>query len=170
MTADIGYTHRFVASSDTSRKSARAFLGHALRTRRQWVFYLLVLALFTVVLMSGMDPRLGLGSQITWAAVFALLPTLIVAFSLVAISYVRMVRGSRLRLFEGAVLESGFGEDEMVFRNPIAAVRISFRGIKSLTARGDFVFMQQHGVPVVGIYPRELFPDDAIDRILRATR
>jgi hypothetical protein len=37
--------------------------------------------------------------------------------------------------------------------------------VRSVAPRGDFVFLQQHGVPVVAVYPRELFPDDAIARI-----
>ena len=49
---------------------------------------------------------------------FALVPTLIIAAWVSTVSYLKMVRGSRLRLFNGAVLESGFGESEMVFRNP----------------------------------------------------
>jgi hypothetical protein len=43
--------------------------------------------------------------------------------------------------------------------------RLSYRAVRSVAPRGDFVFLQQHGVPVVAVYPRELFPDDAIARI-----
>lgn len=99
---------------------------------------------------------------------FALLPTLILAVWALAMSYLRMVRRSRWRLFNGAVLESGFGDGEMVFRNTLGSVRLSYKGVRSVTARGKFVFIQMHGVPVMAIYPRELFPDEAITRILLA--
>ena len=165
---DIAYNHRFVASSDTRKMFARAFLGHVYRTRRLWVFYSLVLVLFTVLLMG--DVSTTKSGRLFWAIVFALLPTLIIAAWVSTVSYLKIVRGSRLRLFNGAVLESGFGESEMVFRNPIASVRMSYMGVKSVTARGTVVFMQMHGSPVLAMYPRELFPDVAIDRILARRR
>ena len=125
--------------------------------------------LFALLIMSGWKSG-SIGAQVFWALVFALVPTLILVVWAAAIGYRATVRGSRLRLFNGAVLESGFGEDEMVLRNPIASVRMAYTGIKSITARGGFVFMQQHGSPLFTVYPRELFPDEAIDRILRARR
>ena len=167
-TEDIAYDHRFVASADTRKMFARAFLGHVYRTRRLWIFYCLVLVLFTVLLMG--DVSAATSGRLFWAIVFALVPTLIIAAWVSTVSYLKMVRGSRLRLFNGAVLESGFGESEMVFRNPIASVRMSYKGVKSVNTRGPFVFMQMHGSPVLAMYPRELFPDAAIDRILAARR
>jgi hypothetical protein len=167
-TKHIAYSHRFVSSSDTRKRFARAFLGHVYRTRRLWVFYFLVLVLFTVLLMG--DVSSSMSGRPFWAIAFALLPTLIIAAWVSTVSYLKIVRGSRLRLFDGAVLESGFGESEMVFRNPIASVRMSYMGVKSITARGSFVFMKTHGSPVLAMYPRELFPDAAIDRILAARR
>lgn len=170
MTEDIPYTHRFVATSHTGKKIARAFLGRAHRMKRQWVVYSLFLVIFASIAISGMSESFSLWSRIFWAIVFALVPTLITVVLVVAISYFQMVRGTRVRLFNGAVLESGFGEDEMVIRNPIASGRMAYKGIKSVSVRGDFVFMKHHGLPLVVGYPRELFPDEAINRILRAQR
>jgi len=152
MTGTIAYSHRFVANSDTRKRFARALLGYAYRTKRPWVFYSLLLVIFTLLLMSGRSRSSGLGGRVFWAVVFALLPTPILAVWASAMSYFRMVRRSRWRLFNGAVLESGFGEGEMVFRNPLASVRLSYKGVRSVTARGKFVFMQMHGVPVMAIY------------------
>jgi hypothetical protein len=169
MTEEIPYTHRFVANSGTAGTIARAFQFYAHRLKGRWVCYALILLLFTLLLMSGVSSR-SVGAQFFRAIAFALVPTAILAVWTTAIGYLRMVRGSRLRLFNGAVLESGFGEEEMVLRNPIASVRLAYKGIKSITAQGNFVFMQQRGVPLLTVYPRDLFPDEAIDRILRARR
>lgn len=170
MSEDIQYAHRFVARHDTPREFARAYLRYAHRTKRQWVFYLLLLMLFTLILISGMDATFSLASRVFWGVIFALVPTFFAAGFCATIGYLRMIRGSRHRLFPGAVLESGFGEEELVYRNPLAEARIRYQAIKTLTARGDFVFMQQHGVPLMGIYPRALFPDHAVVRILEARR
>lgn len=169
MTETIAYSHRFVAEAYTGKSLARASLGYAYRTKRPWVFNSLVLVIFTFLLFSRKSSSPDLGGRIFWAAVFALLPTLIHAVWALALSYFRMVRRSRWRLFNGAVLESGFGEGEMVLHNPLGSVRLSYKGVRSVTARGKFVFMQMHGSPVIAIYPRELFPDAAIDRILLAS-
>jgi hypothetical protein len=70
-----------------------------------------------------------------------------------------------VRVFPGAVLESGFGEDALVLRNPVSESRISYKAIRSVTPRGDFIFMRQHGVPLTSVFPRALFPREAIERI-----
>lgn len=169
MTEVISYTHRFVADSGTRKKAARAFVGHAQRMRSVWVFYAFLLTLFAVILSSGMDAKFGLGTRAVWGLVYAILPTSVLAAFIAVVGYLRTFRGAKLRLFDGAVLESGFGEHEMVLRNPLAASRLSYRGVESITARGDFVFMRQHGIALVGVYPRELFPDDVFERILQTT-
>jgi len=63
------------------------------------------------------------------------------------------------------VLESGFGVNAMVLRGPLSESRIDYAAVRSLTRHGEFVFLRQRGVPVVSVFPRELFPDDAIARI-----
>lgn len=170
MNMSISYTNRFVANAGTRREIARAFVGHAQRMRGTWLFYLLVLVLFAVISVSGMDTRFGLRTRVAWSILYAIVPTAVVAALIATIGYLRTYRGSRLRLFEGAALESGFGENEMILRGPLAEVRLSYQGIRSITARRNFVFMRQHGSPLVSVYPRELFPDEALERILHTKR
>lgn len=129
-TDDVEFTHRFVATSDTRRKCALAFVRHVHRTRTTWVLYSALLMPFTVLIFSGLDER------------FSLEPRLV----------------------------SGFGDGAMVLRNPLSTARIRYEGIQSVTARGDVDFMRQQGVPLLGVYPRELFPDEAIERIRGAHR
>lgn len=168
MTEDIAYTHRFVANPEVAKAIARAFQFYAHTLKGRWIFYALVLVLFALIFVSGMSGSIG--AQVSWAFALALVPTLFLAVWTAVVSYWKMVRDSRLRLFNGAVLESGFGEKEMVLRDPLGSARLAYIGIKSVTARGHFVFIQRHGVPLFSVYPRELFPDEAIDRILRARR
>lgn len=97
-TEDIAYDHRFVASADTRKMFARAFLGHVYRTRRLWIFYCLVLVLFTVLLMG--DVSAATSGRLFWAIVFALVPTLIIAAWVSTVSYLKMVRGSEVAPFQ----------------------------------------------------------------------
>jgi hypothetical protein len=165
----IPYTYRFVASPDTGRKMARALIGHAHRMKRQWIFYSLILALFTLIIVTGMDSSYSLGKRLFWAIVFALVPTLLLAAFFSVLGYFRVARSAQVRVFPGAVLESGFGEDALVLRNPLSESRISYRAIRSITPRGDFIFMRQHGVPLTSVFPRALFPREAIERIPRSS-
>lgn len=167
MTEEIPYGHRFVVNSDTAKTIARAYQFYAHRLKGRWIFYGLILVLFALLFMAGWRSG-SIGARVFWAIVFALVPTTILAVWAAAIGYLATVRGSRLHLYNGAVLESGFGEKELVLRNPIASMRLAYIGIKSVTARGNFVFIQQNGSPLLSVYPRELFPDEAIARILRA--
>jgi heme/copper-type cytochrome/quinol oxidase subunit 4 len=170
MSGSVPYTHRFVADSETGPKMARAFVGRAHRMKRQWIAYVLFLVLFTLLFLTGMDVRYSLQTRLVWAVMFALVPTLLLAVVISLLAYVRLIRGARIRVFPGAVLESGFGEDAMVLRNPVSEVRINYAAIKSVTPGGEFVFMRQLGLPLTSIYPRELFPDAAIARITGRAR
>jgi hypothetical protein len=165
MAEDIAFTHRFVAGPDTRRQMARAFVDHVQRMRRMRVIYLLCLSAFTVIMWTGLDDGLAPGARLSWSVAYALVPTLLAALLFAAAGYVSTLRGARMRLFPGAVIESGFGEDELVLRGPVSETRLSYRAVRSLVSRGEFVFLQQHGLAVVSIFPRALFPDEAIARI-----
>lgn len=169
MSEQISFTERFVARADTPRRMARAFVRERHRSPALWILYLLVLLTFAALVLTGMDPSFGLGTRLVWAVVFALVPTAIVVAAVSVLAYVVTVRGARVRLFEGAVLESGFGAESFVLRNPVAESQISYRAIKSLRAHGEHVFLRQHGVAIISVYPRELFPDDALERVRSAT-
>jgi hypothetical protein len=164
-TEPIPFTYRFVASPDTGRRMARALIGHAHRMRRQWIVYLLILMLFTLIIVTGMDSSDSLRKRLFWAIVFALVPTVLVGVFFSVLGYFRVARSAQVRVFPGAVLESGFGEDALVLRNPMSESRISYQAIRSVTPRGDFIFMRQHGVSLISVFPRALFPGEAIERM-----
>jgi hypothetical protein len=165
MTEDIPYTHRFVADSDTGERMALAILGRLHRMKPQWIMYSCVLVLFTALLMSLMNASVTPRDRLAWGLLLALLPTLLSAVLGMAFHFRQVVRKSRARLYKGAILESGFGEQELVLRNPLASARLAYRGIQSVSARGDFVFLKFYGLSTVAVYPRELFPHEAISWI-----
>ncbi|MDQ3028524.1 MAG: hypothetical protein M3R09_00530 [Actinomycetota bacterium] len=170
MTEPIEYTNRYVADADKRRRFARAYVGYAHRPRGVWVFHAGVLMLFAMILGSGIDPRYGLGTRVAWGLVWATIPTSVIALCLAALVYLRALRDAKVRLYDGAVIESGFGEREMVSRSPRSSSRLNYQAIGSVTPRGDFVFLRLHGVALVSVYPRELFPDDAMERIRQSGR
>jgi hypothetical protein len=165
MSESVAFTERFVADPGTARRLASAFAAERLRNRRIWILFGLVLLVMAAILLLGMDPDFRLGARVAWALIVAIVPTTLLIAAFAALAYVLTLRGARVRLFDGAVLESGFGVNAMVLRGPLSESRIDYAAVRSLTRHGEFVFLRQRGVPVVSVFPRELFPDDAIARI-----
>ena len=163
--APIPYQHRWVAPAGIPEAMARAYVRHLHRRPGLWVAYALFVVLFAAILFLGYDSSLSVGSRILGGLLFGWVPALILALAIRTMLYVRTVRGARLRVYEGAVLESGFGDEAFVFRNPMASGRTSYRAVTAITTQGPFVFVRYEGNPVIACYPRELFPDDAIARI-----
>lgn len=168
MDEEIAYQHRYVASAQTARQLARAYVDHLFRRRQTLVLFAAVFVLLAAIFLLSMDASYALGTRIGWALALAVVPTVIFALAIAMLSYARTVKSAATRVFDGAVLESGFGTDELVLRNPVASSRIQFRAIRSIDVRGEEVFMRQHGVPLVSVFPRELFPDQQLARIRRA--
>ena len=157
----IPYQYRWVAGADTAKQMGRAFLSHLHRRPLIWVAYLLILVLFGTIIFVGYEDYLSVGARIFGAVLFGMVPTLILIAALLTMVYQRTVRGARLRLFDGAELRSGFGEDAFVFSNPIASSRMAYRAVQRVDVEEPFVFVRYDGNPMTAIYPRELFPDEA---------
>ena len=77
--------------------------------------------------------------------------------------------GARYLYGDGAVIETGFGEDEYVIRQGGAVSRIAYVSVEWVATRGAFVLIKVAGNRTYSMHPRELFPDDALERI-RARR
>jgi amino acid transporter len=171
MSEPIAFTERYVVGAGMARSMARSFVADRFRRgRRLWIFVGVFYVLMTIVMVNGFDPDLGLGSRVFWAVVYAIVPTTMFVALLVVLTYTTTVRNTRKRLAEGSVVESGFGTDALVVRGPLSEGRISYASITAVTQHGDFVFLRQVGVPLVNCFPRELFPDAAIERIKAAMR
>jgi hypothetical protein len=53
-------------------------------------------------------------------------------------------------------------------RGPLAEITLSFDGIASLRSTDKWVFLQQTGSPVLGVWPAELFPAADLARMARS--
>ena len=56
-----------------------------------------------------------------------------------------------------------------MYRSPLATTRTRYSGIQSIELDAQFVFLRYEGSSALTIYPRALFPDEAIAR-MRAGR
>lgn len=82
----------------------------------------------------------------------------------------QLARGAQLRRFDGAVLRSGFDDDEFVITTPVSTTRMSFATVRSIAVHGDFVVVRYHGNPITSIYARALFPDEHVAAIRASSR
>jgi hypothetical protein len=166
--SDTSMTARWVATRGSAKQAAGAFLRLTLRRPRWWVFVTVVELLVTVLVALSFDEGYVAVTRVMWGAVYALVPTLGIAGVVLGVGYLlnRRLFGQRLR--EGVVLESGIGERCLVLRGPIAETRLAFDGIASLRMSGSWVFLQQTGSPVLGVWPAELFPPADLARMARS--
>ena len=70
---------RWVATGDSAKQAAGAFLRLTLRRPRWWVFVALVELLFAVLVALSFDDRHAALTRVLWAPVYALVPTLGIA-------------------------------------------------------------------------------------------
>ncbi len=87
-----------------------------------------------------------------------------------ALGYVVNCRNLRRTVLPGTVQRTGFGRDEFVTANALSSSRFSYRAVHSVDSHGDFVFIRFVGQPAMRVYPRGLFPPDAITRLREAAR
>lgn len=161
----IPITERWVATRDSAKQAADAFLMLTLRRRRCWVFFVAVELVLALRFALSFDERYGPATRLFWGPVYALVPTLVIAVLTLGIGHLLNRRYFRGRLREGVVLESGIGERALVLRGPWSESTLSFDGIASVRSSGNWVFLQQIGVPLLGAWPAELFPPADLARL-----
>ena len=165
---DVAFTYRFVATDRTRRDLAGAWMRWFFAQPRTWLILDAFWMCSAVILFLGMDEeRFSTGTRLVWSLLYALVPTIALAGLLGLLAYVHTVRAARIRVHDGALRESGFGEHTLVLRNPVESSRQSYRTIRSIKARGDHVFIRRVGIAPVAVWPRALFPDEEIERVHR---
>lgn len=167
---DIPITGRWVATRDSPRQAAGAFLRLTLRRRRWWVYVAVVELGLALWFGLALGERHDTATRLLWGPVYAVLPTLGIALISLGGGYLLNRRLFRRRLGEGVVLESGIGERAMVLRGPWAESRLTFEGIASVRTSGNWVFLQQIGSPAMNAWPAELFPPADLARLERGLR
>lgn len=160
----IPFTERYVVPPDGRRRLAWASVRFTLfAARSQRLFYGTIVAFALVVrTLEGWSPfgqallqlvglvAIGLALSVLWAC---------------TAGFAQTFHSTRYRFAEGAVHESGFGDEGFVLRGPTGEVHVPFAGLRRVRAHGDFVYMALDGLGGQAIFPRALFPDDEIDRI-----
>lgn len=165
---EVPFTYRIVATDRTRRDLAHASLSWFYTQPVTWLALNVLWMCIAVILFAGMDDkRFSLGTRLLWSLLYAIVPTLLVAAARGAMIYLRTLGAARIRVHDGAVLESGFGEHTLVLCNPVESSRQHYRTIRSITARGDHVFIRRAGLAPVAVWPRALFPDEEIERVRR---
>jgi hypothetical protein len=163
----IPMTRRWVATRDSAKQAAAAFLKLTLRRPQWWVFVAVVEALFAVVVGVSFDEHVGLVTRVVLGLAYAVVPTLVIAGVALGVGYFLNRRRFDQRLGEGVLLESGFGERFLVLRGPWAETTLSFDGIAALRPSAGWVFLQQKGSPVLNGWPAELFSSADLARLER---
>jgi hypothetical protein len=167
--APIPFQHRYVVQAGTAKAMARAFVRYRLGQRNLRLVFLALWLVATLLLFLSYDPdELSTGARVYGGLFYGLLFTLIVLAVGMALTYVATHRLGRGRMTEGAVVESGFGDDAVVINRPGSSGRTDYSVIRAVDVRKAFVFVRFDGNPVTSIYPRELFPDDALARLRQA--
>ena len=160
----IHYQHRFVAEAGTASAMARAAVANTFRSRSWWLTSTSVAAVLALFFLTVTSARFSLLKLVT-AALYGIVVVSMVSVLGAVIIYVRTVRPMRFIVYAGAELQSGFGEDAFVVEGPQGMGRKSYTMVRSVVVRGDFVFVRFRDNPLVVLYPRELFPDEAVARV-----
>jgi hypothetical protein len=160
----IPFTERYVVPPDGRRRLAWASVRFTLLTARsQRLFYgaIVVFALL-VQTLEGWSP---FGPALLEALAFVVAGLVLSVVWTGTVGFSQTWHSTRYRFPEAAVLESGFGDAAFVLSGPTGDVRVPYAGLREVQARGDFVYVSTDGLGGQAIFPRALFPDEAIDRI-----
>ncbi|MEO6627326.1 MAG: hypothetical protein ABIP03_02020 [Aquihabitans sp.] len=163
---DIAFVHEFTVTSATGKQAARALLGFAFGRRQlHKVFGILtiVVALLIYFFFSkdGLTTSLRLFEAAFWAVAF----TLAVALGVAALTYFANRWAFTKNALPGSVIRTGFGRDEFVTSNEFSSSRVSYRAVRSIDLRGGFVLIRYMGSSALRVYPSELFPAAALERV-----
>ena len=158
------YQCRFVADAGTARAMTRALMT-VRGVGRFWFGFVVVLAIGTTLFYDATDMRSGALDRLVTAAGRSVVLVVPVWCVVLAALYLLNLRVMQRRVPEGAVWQSGFEEHDFVVSGPLSSHRYSYQLVRSVIARGDFVFVQLRGNAAMRGYPRALFPDDELARL-----
>ena len=161
-------TYRWTAGRDSARDASRAYFAQLVRRPRFAITFALtwiVLSLYWDLLFAdGTDTA----SRVVWAPVFGLATTVVLVVLLMSVLHLQTVRRMRVRLTEGTVLESGFGDGAVRVRGPLSDSTLTGAGIQWIRTSGAWVLVRQRGVPLIGLWPAALFPREELEHLGRA--
>jgi hypothetical protein len=166
--APIRLTHRYVVGPASA---GAVWRDHVVTNRTKVLLPPIVVCLLLAALIyyPGYDEHYSFLTRAVGATIWAVVTVLLVWTPLLAFACWRTTRNLRIRWYDGAVLESGFGPDAFVTRSPKIARRIRYDAVKSIKVSRKHVHIYMLGSIVALIWPRALFPDEDIARIRAAS-
>jgi hypothetical protein len=160
-------TYRWTASRDSARGACRAYFAHLVRRPRFAITFILVWIVLSLYWNLLFAEGTETASRVVWAPLFGLATTAVLFVLLLSVLYLQTVRRMRLRLTEGNVLESGFGDGVVRLRGPLSDSTLTGAGIQWIRTSGVWVLIRQRGVPLIGLWPAALFPREEMEHLDR---
>lgn len=159
----IALEHRYVADGESAVRAARAHVRAMHGRPTIWIVHL---GLFLVVLTMVTGPLRGPdeGLSVAMGATFSALLTGLFGWYTAVVSRRATTRNMRATIFEGAVLETGFGERGYVISGPFGRRYVPYSRVESVDRWGDFTSIRLVDDPVRRLNPSVLFPDEALER------
>ncbi|HEX8780126.1 MAG TPA: hypothetical protein VF728_03010 [Nocardioides sp.] len=161
-------TYRWTASRDSARDASRAYFAQLVRRPRFALTFALVWVVLSLYWNLLFADETDTASRIVWAPIFGLATTVALFVLLMSVLYLQTVRRMRLRLTEGTVLESGFGDGVVRVRGPLSDSTLTGAGIQWIRTSGVWVLVRQRGVPLIGLWPAALFPREELEHLVGA--
>jgi hypothetical protein len=164
-----GATREWVATTGSARSSAVAMCRYGFSRRPFWAVFGALWVVATVLLTSSVDDDYSAPARWLAGAVYAAMGTAIVLTVVVLASALVNWRLARQRLRPGSVWHATATADSLTMSGPLLVrVSIPFHALEMVRVVGDWVLMKQRGVPIVNVWPRELFSDESLARMMSA--
>jgi hypothetical protein len=165
-TPELAYT--WTATSTSAREATRAFFRYVVERPRFYVgaagYWVGLSALWYVVF----DGDSTTWSRLFWAPIFGLVTTIVLFGAFISLLFALNLKRMRLRIQEGNIMESGFGEGVVRVRGPLSDRVLAASGIDWVRESGDWLLVRERGVPLIEVWPRALFPDPELARLRAA--
>ncbi len=164
-----GVTRQWVAKTDSARSSAVAMSRYGFSRGLFWAVFAAFWVFLTMLLALTFDGEYSAFSRWLAGAIYAAMGTAIVLTVVVVGATLLNWRNARQRLRPGTVWQVTASTDSLTMSGPLVVrLSIPYQALGMVRVVGDWVLMKQRGVPVVNVWPRELFSDDSLARMTTA--
>lgn len=164
-----GVTRRWVAKDDSARSAAAALCRYGFSRRAFWTLFAALWGFLTVLLALTFDREYATFSRWLTGGLYAALGTTISLFLTMGLVTLINWRYARQRLRPGTIWQLTATADSLTMSGPLTVhLSIPYQALGMVRVVGEWVLMQQRGVPMVTAWPRELFSNDALARMTSA--
>jgi hypothetical protein len=158
------YEFSIVADADLAPRLARAAFTSRRRHWRVWLGLLAAVFVLTLLTSEGSDAP---GEALTMT-LLAAVGTLALGAILTYAGNAATLRNLAPRVFDGAVLATAFDDESFVLATPVSSARYPYSAVRNVQVLDGVVIFQVQGSAARHIFPAELFPRPALDRLQAA--